>query len=106
MRKGRLLTPAWFESSFDLPEGEQPVYLKIGEMQKGQLYLNGHNIGRFWKSGGTQEFYYLPRSWMKDKNKLVIFEELGLYPQNTSLVFSESGQWTGVLLDFKEDNPL
>jgi hypothetical protein len=93
-RKGRILTPSWFESYFPMPEGEQPVYLKIGEMQKGQIFLNGRNAGRFWRVGGTQEQYYLPRSWMKENNHLVIFEELGLYPQNTSLAFGNGG--TGV----------
>jgi hypothetical protein len=101
LRKGRLLTPAYLETRFPLPEGEQPVYLKIGELQKGQIYLNGHNVGRFWKFGGTQELYYLPRSWMKAENQLVIFEELGLNPQNTALAFGESKQWTGVPLALK-----
>lgn len=98
-RKGRLLTPSYFETHFTLPEGEQPVYLKVGEMNKGQIFLNGHNIGRFWRSGRTQELYYLPRSWMKETNQLVIFEELGLYPQDTSLVFGDSGQCTSARLE-------
>lgn len=92
-RKGRLLKPAWLESSFPMPDGEQPLYLKMGELQKGQIYLNGHNVGRIWRSGGTQEAYYLPRGWMKATNHLVIFEELGLYPQNVSLAFGDSGRW-------------
>ncbi len=92
LRKGRLLTPSYLETRFPFPDGDQPVYLNIGELQKGQIFMNGHNVGRFWKYGGTQELYYLPRSWM---NQLVIFEELGLSPQNTSLAFGDSGQWTG-----------
>jgi len=92
-RKGKLLTPTFFETHFPLPEGDQPVFLKVGEMQKGQIYLNGHNIGRFWRFGGTQELYYLPRSWMKEENQLVIFEELGLFPQKVSLVFGDSQKW-------------
>lgn len=100
-RKGRLLTPAYFETYFDYPEGEQPLYLKVGQMNKGQIFLNGHNVGRFWRYGKTQELYYLPRAWMKEKNQLIIFEELGLYPQDTQLVFGESGMWTSVLLEIK-----
>ncbi|RAP76070.1 beta-galactosidase [Paenibacillus montanisoli] len=99
-RKGRLLRPAYLSARFPLPAGERPVYLQIGELQKGQIFLNGHNVGRMWAYGGTQDQYYLPRSWMKAHNELVIFEELGLNPQNTSLVFGESGQWCSVKLQF------
>lgn len=102
LRKAKLLTPSFFEAWFPLPQGDRPVFLNIGEMQKGQIYLNGHNAGRFWKFGGTQELYYLPRAWMKEQNQLVIFEELGIFPQGTSLVFGDSGQWSGVSLDFKQ----
>ncbi|WP_308639422.1 beta-galactosidase [Paenibacillus silvisoli] len=99
-RKGRLLRPAYLSARFALPDGDRPVYLQIGELQKGQIFLNGHNIGRMWAYGGTQDRYYLPRSWIKADNELVIFEELGLNPQNTSLVFGESGQWSAVKLQF------
>lgn len=101
-RKGRLLRPAYLHTRFPMPEGDRPVYLKIGELQKGQIYMNGHNIGRFWAYGGTQDAYYLPRSWMKADNELVIFEELGLNPQRTSLEYGESGGWTSVQLSFEK----
>ncbi|REE94584.1 glycosyl hydrolase family 35 [Paenibacillus taihuensis] len=101
-RKGRLLRPAYLQTQFKMPEGDRPVYLKIGELQKGQIYMNGHNIGRFWAYGGTQDAYYLPRSWMKNDNELVIFEELGLNPQQTSLAYGESGSWTSVQLSFEK----
>lgn len=102
LRKGRKLAPSHFKVHFPMPEGERPVYLNIGEMQKGQIYLNGHNAGRFWAFGGTQQLYYLPKSWMNEENELVIFEELGLFPQNVSLVFGESGRWTSVSLQTGE----
>ncbi|SEO94372.1 beta-galactosidase [Paenibacillus sp. OV219] len=101
-RKGRLLRPAYLRTRFPMPEGDRPVYFKIGELQKGQIYMNGHNIGRFWAYGDTQDAYYLPRSWMQADNELVIFEELGLNPQGASLVLGESGSWTSVKLNFEK----
>jgi hypothetical protein len=86
---GQSFTPAFYEAGFPMPEGEQPVFLAMGDMQKGQLYLNGHNIGRFWQVGGVNTRYYLPREWMNEENQLVIFEELGIQPQRTALVFGE-----------------
>lgn len=94
-RKGTTLTPSWLETRFPMPAGDQPVYLHIGELQKGQIFLNGRNAGRFWRSGGTQEQYYLPRSWMREDNRLVIFEELGLHPQGAALVYGEGERRTG-----------
>ncbi|WP_091217714.1 beta-galactosidase [Paenibacillus sp. BC26] len=101
-RKGRSLKPAYLQTHFKLPDGDRPVYLQIGELQKGQIFLNGHNVGRMWAYGGTQDRYYLPRSWMKADNELVIFEELGLNPQNTSLVVGDAGDWSSVQLKFEQ----
>lgn len=51
--------------------------------------MNGRNLGRFWQAGGFNSSYYLPREWMKEDNRLVIFEELGMQPQRTALIFGE-----------------
>lgn len=89
-RKAHRLAPAFFMAKFSMPQGEGPVFLNPGEMRKGQIFLNGRNVCRFWQTGGTQEEYDLPRSWMKEQNKLVVFEELGIFPQNAELSFIES----------------
>jgi|GEM_PF-1938375 len=95
-RKGKSLAPAYFETTFTVPQGDRPVYLDIGQLFKGQIILNGRNVGRFWRLGGTQQRYYLPRAWMQADNRLVLFEELGLYPQDVSLVWGEAGQWAEI----------
>jgi len=85
--------PAWYTVCFPLPEGDGPVFLEIGNMHKGQIYMNGHNLGRFWQVGGhnggngVQNRYYLPRPWMAEENRLVIFEEYGLPPEGVSLQY-------------------
>ncbi len=89
MRKARRLKPAYFETEFPLPQGDLPVFFNPGQMQKGQIYLNGHNVCRFWQKDGVRDAYYLPRAWMSGRNKLVVFEELGIQPQNASLSFGD-----------------
>ena len=89
-RKAHRLAPVFFEAEFDLPQSDGPVFFHPGEMRKGQIFLNGRNVCRFWQIGGTQEQYYLPRSWMMDRNKLIVFEELGVLPQKAELVSVES----------------
>lgn len=87
--------PAYYTVTFPEPEGELPVCLDIGKLHKGQLFLNGHNLGRFWQVGGfsqgngVQSRYYLPRPWMQASNTLAVFEEYGLPPVGVTL------QWCG-----------
>ncbi|KAK4481313.1 hypothetical protein RD792_012198 [Penstemon davidsonii] len=72
----------WYKSKFDAPEGSDPVVLNLRSMGKGQAWINGNSIGRYWisflTSAGTpsQTEYHIPRSFLKDRdNQLVLFEE-------------------------------
>jgi hypothetical protein len=48
-------------------------------MAKGQIWLNGRNLGRYWQIG-PQECYKLPAAWLRPDNQLVIFDEEGGRP--------------------------
>ncbi|KAL4013236.1 hypothetical protein IC575_025398 [Cucumis melo] len=102
----------WYKAYFDAPEGDEPLALDMGSMQKGQVWINGQNVGRYWTiiangnctdcsySGTyrpwkcqfdcghpTQQWYHVPRSWlMPTKNLIVVFEEVGGNPSRISLV--------------------
>ncbi|KAH0777747.1 hypothetical protein KY290_009158 [Solanum tuberosum] len=72
----------WYKSIFDAPKGDDPVTLNLGSMGKGEAWVNGQSIGRFWLSFHTpqgvpsQTWYNVPRSFLKSKdNVLVLFEE-------------------------------
>ncbi|PSS31308.1 Beta-galactosidase [Actinidia chinensis var. chinensis] len=93
----------WYKAYFNAPGGDEPLALDFRSMGKGQAWINGQSIGRYWMAyakgncgrcsytGGygapkcqhgcgepTQRWYHVPRSWLKPKqNLLVIFEELG-----------------------------
>ncbi len=63
------------EGAFDLSEVGD-TYLDMRDWGKGHVWLNGHNLGRYWDIG-PQQTIYMPAPWLKKgKNKLVIFEEL------------------------------
>ncbi|KAL7206777.1 hypothetical protein ACSBR2_019481 [Camellia fascicularis] len=100
MQKQRPLT--WYKAYFSTPDGDEPLALDMGSMGKGQVWINGESIGRYWTiyangncsqcsySGTfrptkcqlgcgqpTQRWYHVPRSWLKPtQNQLVVFEEL------------------------------
>lgn len=51
------------QTSFDAPEGSHAIALDLGSMEKGQAWVNGRGIGRFWslvapKTGCPQSCNY------------------------------------------------
>lgn len=36
------------QTNFDTPAGADPVALDLASMGKGQAWVNGHHIGRYW----------------------------------------------------------
>ncbi|MFP4216665.1 MAG: beta-galactosidase [Planctomycetota bacterium] len=84
--------PAWFSCRFKYAPSDRPLFLELGGVKKGQLYLNGHDLGRFWTIG-PQEAWYLPEPWLEEENELLLFEELGRFPQACKLRFRPAGPY-------------
>ncbi|XP_071686169.1 LOW QUALITY PROTEIN: beta-galactosidase-like [Rutidosis leptorrhynchoides] len=103
----------WYKTTFNAPEGNEPLALDMNSMGKGQIFLNGEGLGRHWpgnKAHGncnkcsytgiynenkcnqycgdpSQRWYHVPRSWLRPTgNFLVIFEEWGGNPDWITLV--------------------
>lgn len=50
------------------------TYFDLSKYAKGTVFVNGHNLGRFW-SRGPQQHLYCPASWLKEgKNEIIIFD--------------------------------
>ncbi|MCU0493511.1 MAG: beta-galactosidase [Chloroflexaceae bacterium] len=80
---------AFYRAAFPISDLKSPISklaLRIGGLCKGQIWLNGRNVGRYWHVG-PQESYKLPVSWLQDENELLIFDEEGGSPQGLALVF-------------------
>ncbi|PKU78400.1 beta-galactosidase 5 [Dendrobium catenatum] len=118
----------WFRAYFDAPGGQEPLALDMRSMGKGQIWINGQSIGRYWTvyANGdcrgcsytgtyrspkcqtgcgepTQRWYHVPRSWLQpSRNLLVIFEELGGDATKISLVKQSV---SGVCADVSEWHP-
>ncbi|HEX9373604.1 MAG TPA: beta galactosidase jelly roll domain-containing protein, partial [Roseiflexaceae bacterium] len=61
--------------------GGGPFRLHLPGLRKGQIWLNGHNLGRYWHVG-PQETYKLPVAWLRAENELTIFDEEGACPDD------------------------
>jgi hypothetical protein len=84
--------PAWYATGFERPASDLPVFLTILGAKKGQIFLNRHNVGRFWTIG-PQQAYYLPECWLEDENELLIFEESGRIPAHSRLEYRPRGPY-------------
>jgi beta-galactosidase len=71
--------PVFYEGSFILDEiGD--TFIDMEGWGKGIVFINGHNIGRYWQVG-PQQTLYIPGVWLKKgENKIVIFEQLNENP--------------------------
>jgi beta-galactosidase GanA len=46
----------------------------MSNYSKGILYVNGHNLGRYWNIGPQQRLY-CPAAWLKKgRNELLVFD--------------------------------
>ncbi|KAJ4713749.1 Beta-galactosidase [Melia azedarach] len=77
----------WYKTVFDAPGIVEPITLGLTSMGKGEAWVNGRSIGRYWisfrasRSLSSQSSYYIPRTFLKPKgNVLVILEEEGGFP--------------------------
>ncbi|CAI0542297.1 unnamed protein product [Linum tenue] len=110
----------WYKRSFNTPGGDGPLAIDFTGMGKGEAWVNGQSIGRYWptniapSSGCTdscdyrgsygankclkncgkpsQTLYHVPRSWLKSTgNTLVLFEENGGDPTKIAFATPQVG---------------
>jgi len=76
--------PLWWEAEFAKPSVPGPFFLVTEGLSKGQAYLNGHALGRYWEIG-PQHSLYVPDPWFAGTNRFVIFDEEGKSPNSAYL---------------------
>ncbi|XVE97866.1 hypothetical protein REPUB_Repub03eG0055600 [Reevesia pubescens] len=111
----------WYKTTFKAPLGNDPVVVDLIGLGKGIVWVNGHNLGRYWPSAiadlhackpgdcdyrgryndkkcrnkcgePSQRWYHVPRSFLQDgENTLVLFEEFGGNPSAVQFQTVEIG---------------
>jgi hypothetical protein len=65
----------FFKGSFEL-KNVADTYIDMSNYKKGVVWVNGHNLGRYWEIG-PQHSLYCPATFLKKgKNKIMIFDLL------------------------------
>ena len=69
--------PVIYNGTFNLSKTGD-TFLDMSTWGKGIVFVNGHNLGRYWNVG-PQKTLYLPGCWLKKgKNTIAVFEQLNL----------------------------
>nr|WP_305121167.1 glycoside hydrolase family 35 protein [Pedobacter xinjiangensis] len=65
--------PGWYQGSFTIDKiGD--TYLDLSSWGKGMVWVNGYNLGRYWKIGPTQTMF-LPGVWLKKGlNQIIVLD--------------------------------
>lgn len=72
-RQGKASGPAYYRTSFRLAETGD-TFLEMRAWGKGVVWVNGHNLGRYWNIG-PQRTLYCPGPWLKrGSNELIVLE--------------------------------
>jgi beta-galactosidase len=67
--------PAVYHAKFILKQTGD-TFLNMSNWGKGIVFVNGHNLGRYWKVG-PQQTLYLPGCWLnKGVNEITVFEQI------------------------------
>ena len=65
--------PAWYRGSFNIDKTGDS-FLDMHSWGKGMVWVNGYNIGRFWKIG-PQQTLFMPGCWLKKgKNEIIVLD--------------------------------
>lgn len=68
--------PTLYRGTFSL-DRVGDTFLDMERWGKGIVFVNGHNLGRYWHVG-PQQTLYLPGCWLHEgENEVVVFEQLG-----------------------------
>ncbi|MCS3530976.1 beta-galactosidase family protein [Chryseobacterium sp. JUb7] len=74
--------PTIYQGEFELKEAGD-TFIDMQNWGKGIIFINGKNLGRFWKVG-PQQTLYIPGVWLRQgKNEIIIFDQLNEKVQNT-----------------------
>ncbi len=64
----------FYKGTFSLSKTAD-TYINMSNFKKGVVWVNGHNLGRFWYIGPQQKLY-CPSSWLKQGNNEVLVFDL------------------------------
>lgn len=75
--------PVFLRGSFKT-DSKADCFIHLDGFNRGCVYINGFNLGRFWKVG-PQKSLYIPGTLLKDENEIIVFN-IGGYSKPTASI--------------------
>nr|XP_025978782.1 beta-galactosidase-1-like protein isoform X3 [Dromaius novaehollandiae] len=74
--------PAFYSGAFETPDIAWDTFVKFPGWSKGQLWINGFNLGRYWPQRGPQQTLFVPGSVLYPgrPNNITVLELEGAPP--------------------------
>lgn len=69
-------TPSFYKTTVRLDEAVD-TFLDCSNLGKGVVFVNGHNLGRFWEIGPVTSLYIPDYFWQAGENEVIIFATEG-----------------------------
>lgn len=83
---GKETKPGYYRGFFSINKVGD-TFINMEAFGKGQVYVNGHALGRFWHIG-PQQTLYVPGCWLKKgKNEVIVLDVVGL--KNEAVAFCQ-----------------
>ena len=98
----KVTTPRLYKGTLSILKKVYGTFINMSGWNKGQVWVNGQLLGRYWSSNGPQETLYLPAC----ENTIVVLNYLAkrlafLKPQVTIIILELFDQVRGLLHFFK-----
>ncbi len=67
--------PAFLKGNFTLEDADSDTFVRLDGFTKGNVYINGFHLGRYWNTAGPQKTLYLPAPLLhRGSNEIVVLE--------------------------------
>ncbi len=78
--------PAVYRGYLNVRGTPKDTFMSLKGWEKGAVFVNGHNLGRYWTTKGPQQTLYVPAPILvSDRNEIVVFEQYA--PRTNVLTF-------------------
>ncbi|MDQ8737107.1 beta-galactosidase [Paenibacillus sp. LHD-38] len=66
--------PAFYRAELNIEHAPADTFLKLEGWSKGVVYVNGFNLGRYWKAGPQQTLYIPAPLLRQGSNEIIVFD--------------------------------
>jgi len=92
---GSAAGPAFYRGLLSVAGAPADTYLRPQNFTKGVMWVNGHNIGRYWETQGPQHAFYVPAPFLKSGSNDVIILELDRASPDCTVTFADRPDFSG-----------